>query len=140
MNFRAGLKKRATSVLDMTPLVDVVFQLLIFFLLTSTYVQQSQQSASAVPVELPESSLAASPSAPEELVITIDERGDVYLKDEAISLDELAASLTRIAQNKPNTIVLVRGDQLVSYGRVGQVMSIVRASGLRLSAVLQSGQ
>ena len=140
MNFRAGLKKRAATVLDMTPLVDVVFQLLIFFLLTSTYVQQSQQSASAVPVELPESSLDASPSAPEELIISIDERGEVYLKDEPVSLDELAASLTRIAQNKPETIVLVRGDQQVSYGRVGQIMAIVRASGLRLSAVLQSGQ
>ena len=47
---------------------------------------------------------------------------------------------SRIAQNKPETIVLVRGDQQVSYGRVGQIMAIVRASGLRLSAVLQSGQ
>jgi biopolymer transport protein TolR len=140
MNFRASLNKRATTVLDMTPLVDVVFQLLIFFLLTSTYVQQSQQSASAVPVELPESSLEASPSAPEELVISINERGEVFLREESTSLDQLANALMRVAQSKPNTIVLVRGDQQVPYGRVGQVMSIVRASGLRLSAILQSGQ
>lgn len=140
MNFRAGLKKKPSAVLDMTPLVDVVFQLLIFFLLTSTYVQQSQQSSSSVPVELPESSLEASPNLPEEIVISIDERGLVYIKDEEISLDQLAASLQRIAKNKPNTIVLVRGDQKVPYGRVGQVMSLVRASGLNLSAVLQSGQ
>jgi biopolymer transport protein TolR len=140
MNFRASLNKRATTVLDMTPLVDVVFQLLIFFLLTSTYVQQSQQSASAVPVELPESSLEASPSAPEELVISINERGEVFLREESTSLDQLANALMRIAQSKPNTIVLVRGDQQVPYGRVGQIMSIVRASGLRLSAILQSGQ
>ena len=140
MNFRAGLKKKPSAVLDMTPLVDVVFQLLIFFLLTSTYVQQSQQSSSSVPVELPESSLEASPNSPEEIVISIDERGLVYIKDEEISLDQLAASLQRVAKNKPNTIVLVRGDQKVPYGRVGQVMSLVRASGLNLSAVLQSGQ
>ena len=140
MNFRAGLKKKPSAVLDMTPLVDVVFQLLIFFLLTSTYVQQSQQSSSSVPVELPESSLEASPNSPEEIVISIDERGLVYIKDEEISLDQLAASLQRVAKNKPNTIVLVRGDQKVPYGRVGQVMSLIRASGLNLSAVLQSGQ
>lgn len=138
MNFRAGLKKKPTTVLDMTPLVDVVFQLLIFFLLTSTYVQQSQQSASSVPVELPESSLEASQQAPEELVISIDNRGLIYFKDEELSLDQLAASLQRVAQSKPNTIVLVRGDQSVPYGRVGQVMSLVRASGLRLSAMLES--
>ena len=139
MNFRARLKRRAPTVLDMTPLVDVVFQLLIFFLLTSTYVQQSQKSSSSVPVELPESSLEASQEAPEELVISVDQDGVVYLADEPVSLDELAAQLTRVANNKPNTIVLVRGDQSVSYGSVGRVMSIVRATGLRLSAVLQSG-
>jgi biopolymer transport protein ExbD len=139
MNFRAGLNKRNTTVLDMTPLVDVVFQLLIFFLLTSTYVQQSQQSSSSVPVELPESSLDASPTTPEELVISIDERGIIYLQDEEINFDQLATALQRVSKNKPNTIILVRGDQKVPYGRVGQVMSLVRASGLRLSAVLQSG-
>ena len=97
MNFRAGLRKKNTTVLDMTPLVDVVFQLLIFFLLTSTYVQQSQQSSSSVPVELPESSLDASPNTPEELVISIDERGLIYLQDEETNLDQLAASLQRIS-------------------------------------------
>lgn len=139
MNFRAGLRKKNATVLDMTPLVDVVFQLLIFFLLTSTYIQQSQQSSSSVPVELPESSLDASPNTPEELVISIDERGIIYLQDEETNLDQLAASLQRVSMSKPNTIILVRGDQKVPYGRVGQVMSLVRASGLRLSAVLQSG-
>ena len=139
MNFRGGMKRRSTTVLDMTPLVDVVFQLLIFFLLTSTYVQQSSQNSSSVPVELPESSLEATQQAPDEVMISIDEVGSVFLADEQVSLDELATRLFRVAQSKPNTIVLVRGDQRVPYGRVGQVMSIVRASGLRMSAALQSG-
>ena len=139
MNFRAGIKRRPPTVLDMTPLVDVVFQLLIFFLLTSTYVQQSSQNSSSVPVELPESSLEASQQAPDELMISIDEGGSVFVGDELLSLDQLATRLFRVAQSKPNTIVLVRGDQRVPYGRVGQVMSIVRASGLRMSAALQSG-
>lgn len=139
MNFRGGIKRRAPTVLDMTPLVDVVFQLLIFFLLTSTYVQQSAQNSSSVPVELPESSLEASQQVPDELMISIDELGSVFVGDEQVSLDELATRLLRVAQSKPDTIVLVRGDQRVPYGRVGQVMSIVRASGLRMSAALQSG-
>ena len=140
MNFRRGLKRRPHTLLDMTPLVDVVFQLLIFFLLTSTYVQQGASSTSTVPVELPESSLNASQEAPSELIISISEEGAVYVGDEQVSLDELAQRLARVAQSKPDTIVLVRGDQRVPYGRVGQVMSIVRASGLRMSAALESGQ
>lgn len=141
MNFRGGLKRRPSTLLDMTPLVDVVFQLLIFFLLTSTYVQQQDDSnTSSVPVELPESSLNASQQAPDELVISISESGAVFIGDEEVSLDELAGRLTQTARSKPETIVLVRGDQRVPYGRVGQVMSIVRASGLRMSAALESGQ
>ena len=139
MNFRAGLKRRSASVLDMTPLVDVVFQLLIFFLLTSTYVKQSDRNNASVPVELPESSLKSTQNPPDEVVISIDGAGLVFVGDEEVGLDELAERLVRIAQTKPDTIVLVRGDQRVPYGRVGQVMSIVRASGLRMSAALESG-
>ena len=75
-----------------------------------------------------------------DVIISISEEGAVYVGDEQVSLDELAQRLARVAQSKPDTIVLVRGDQRVPYGRVGQVMSIVRASGLRMSAALESGQ
>ena len=139
MNFRRGLRRRAPSTLDMTPLVDVVFQLLIFFLLTSTYVQQSENNNASVPVELPESSLSSNEQPPDELVISVDESGVIFVGDEQVNLDGLAERLTRVASRKPDTIVLVRGDQRVPYGRIGQVMSIVRASGLRMSAALESG-
>ena len=78
MNFRSARAPRG-SVLDLTPLIDVIFQLLIFFLLTSSYVDQQQSASATVPVELPESSLEASTSPAEELVLTIDERGSVRL-------------------------------------------------------------
>ena len=128
--------------LDMTPLVDVIFQLLIFFLLTSNYVEQgsSSSASTSVPVELPESSLSSSEQMPEEFVISIDDGGGIYVKEEPVNLDELATQLLRAAQANPNTIVLIRGDQRVPYGRIGQVMAVVRASGLKMSAVLQSGQ
>ena len=128
--------------LDMTPLVDVIFQLLIFFLLTSNYVEQgsSSSASTSVPVELPESSLSSSDQMPEEFVISIDDGGGIYVRDQSVNLDELATQLLRAAQANPNTIVLIRGDQRVPYGRIGQVMAVVRASGLKMSAVLQSGQ
>jgi biopolymer transport protein ExbD len=141
MNFRRALVKKTPTVMDITPLVDVVFQLLIFFLLTSTYAQQqatADQQTASIPVELPESSLTASQKAPEELVISLDSSGLVYLADQQVSLEELSIQLASIAQQNPNTIVLLRGDQNVPYGKIGQVMSIIRASGLKMSAVLNS--
>ena len=124
----------------MTPLVDVVFQLLIFFLLTSTYVQESQNNSAAVPVELPESSLAAEQTPPKALVISVDQGGLLYLDGRELSLEELNNELGKAANKAPNTIVLVRGDERASYGKIAQVMSLVRAFGLRLSAVLESGE
>jgi biopolymer transport protein TolR len=139
VNFRAR-RKRPVTLLDMTPLIDVVFQLLIFFLLTSTYVQDQQRSSASVPVELPESSLSATETPADDLVVSIDERGEVFIGDERFELNELSVQLTRVAQVNPNTIVLLRGDQRVPYGRIGEVMAIIRAAGLRVSAVLESGE
>ena len=139
MNFRRGRQKRPPTVLDMTPLVDVVFQLLIFFLLTSTYVQVERASSTSVPVELPESNLSANDQLPEEIIVSVNQGGEVFYGDDAVTLEELAMRLVRTANRKPKSIVLVRGDQRVPYGRIGQVMSIVRASGLRMSALLESG-
>ena len=139
MNFRRGRQKRPPTVLDMTPLVDVVFQLLIFFLLTSPYVQVERASSTSVPVELPESNLSANDQLPEEIIVSVNQGGEVFYGDDAVTLEELAMRLVRTANRNPKSIVLVRGDQRVPYGRIGQVMSIVRASGLRMSALLESG-
>ena len=138
MNFRAAQARRG-SVLDLTPLIDVIFQLLIFFLLTSSYVDQQQSAAASVPIELPEASLEASTSPAQELVLTIDERGTIYLGEEPLPLELLTTKLLQRAAQAPKTIVLIRGDERVPYGRIAQVMAIVQAAGLQISAVLQSG-
>jgi len=140
MDFRPSRRKRPQTLLDMTPLVDVVFQLLIFFLLTSTYVQESQNNSAAVPVELPESSLAAEQAPPKALIISISQEGLLYLDGRELSFEELNSSLSKTASSAPETIVLVRGDERASYGQIARVMSLVRAFGLRLSAVLESGE
>ncbi len=141
MNFRKGLKAKSTVVMDITPMIDVVFQLLLFFLLTSTYAQQqatADHQTASIPVELPESSLQASQKAPEEVIISLDSAGNVYLGENQLSLEELSIQLATMAQENPNRIVLLRGDQNVPYGKIGQVMSIIRATGLKMSAVLNT--
>ncbi len=141
MNFRAssGRARRNATVVDITALVDVVFQLLIFFLLTSSYVSQQSQQAPQVPVELPESSLQAQDQPADDFIVAIDEGGRIFVgADEPVSIEELAVRLARAADENPNTIVLVRGDQTVPYGRVAQVMAMARLTGLKISAVLRN--
>ena len=139
MNFRQKSTQSRSGAPDLTPLIDVVFQLLIFFLLTSKYVDQNQNPSSSIPVNLPESSLQASVNLPQEMVISVDEEERIYVGDEELSLEQLTQKLTQLAQQKPKTLVLIRGDQKVSYGQIGRIMSLVQASGLQMSVILQSG-
>ena len=138
MNFRKTDSSNRSGVPDLTPLIDVVFQLLIFFLLTSKYVEQAPNPSSSIPVNLPESSLTASSNLPQEMIISIDEEEKIFVGDEEMTLDQLTQHLSQIVQKKPNTLVLIRGDQKVSYGQIGRIMSIVQASGLKMSVILQS--
>ncbi len=146
MNFRGGpggLSRRAATVVDITALVDVVFQLLIFFLLTSSYVSQppSPSDDPQVPVDLPESSLAAEAQPVEDFTIVVDGAGDIFVGANAdkVSVEELANRLAKAASENPNTVVLIRGDQQVPYGRIAEVMAVARLSRLRISAVLRDG-
>ena len=138
MNFRGQTSsRRGASVVDLTPLIDVVFQLLIFFLLTSNYVSSRSPS---MDVDLPESSLRSTARKLEDFTIAIKPTGAIYVDDgERVSLEELAVRLTRAANKNPETVVLIRGDQSVPYGRVVKVMTLAKIAGLRISAVYRSG-
>ena len=136
MNFRGKQKRRSISILDMTPLVDVIFQLLIFFLLTSTYARPTP-SAAQIPIDLPESSLKASQDIPSEIIISVDANSKLYWLDQQVSLAELSARLREQAVKNPNTMVLLRGDQKASYGMIGQIMSMVQKLQLKMNVILQ---
>lgn len=137
MNFRqphTGLSRRAGAVVDMTALVDVIFQLLIFFLLTSTYVRQQSPQSARVQVDLPESSLEAQPEQFEDLSVSVDAEGQIFMGDEPVaSFEELVARLEAAAAKNPNTILLLRGDKLAAYGRVADIIHTAHRLKLKVS-------
>jgi len=135
VNFRGGDfgtgSRRTAAVVDITALVDVVFQLLIFFLLTSSYVSQQGQDESSIDVTPPEASLSADAPKLHDFKVIVDEEGRIFLKgDEPISLEALLLRFTRIAQTDPGTTVVIRGDENVAYGRIIKVLAAARAAGL----------
>ena len=144
MNFRSSAGAQANRrgvVVDLTALIDVVFQLLIFFLLTSTYVRSQAAQVPQVPVDLPETSLQAQAQPLERLNLVIDSSGAVLLdSEEPLGLEALTAKLLETKQRNPQTMVLSRGDENVPYGRVAEVMGIIRTVNLPVSAVLQNAE
>lgn len=144
MNFRAapgGRSRRAATVVDITALIDVVFLLLIFFVLTSSLVDQQAAEASArVEVDQAATDLKASTVQYDDLTVTIDASGNVYLEDAVVLPSELGPRFCQARNRNPDTLLLLRADDTVAHGKVAQVMAIAHSCQLRVHVAQRAGQ
>ncbi|EAQ27909.1 TolR biopolymer transport protein [Erythrobacter sp. NAP1] len=128
-------KRAAMAEINVTPLVDVMLVLLIIFMVTVTL------PAVGVPIELPESRANAVEEAPEQVTISIDSEGRVYIGDNAVptgALPDALATLDRNAAGELPTIVL-RGDRSLDYGRVMAVMGELGRAGFTSISLVTDG-
>lgn len=133
--------KRPPVLVDLTPLIDVTFQLLIFFLLTSSYVSPISENRSSIEIELPEASAKLTPTQFEGFRVTITEKGDIFLDDGAeASFEELEVRLTELKRSDTKTLILISGDRKANYGKVARVLELVQAVGLPASVDFQAPQ
>jgi biopolymer transport protein ExbD len=109
--------------LDLTPLIDVVFQLLIFFLLTSAFINPG------IIVQLPAAHSGES-GKQVGLSVTLDASGRLYIGPREVSLERLGEELRREAGGNRDVNVAVWGDSGVPYGRFVHILDICRTSGL----------
>lgn len=120
-------KKRdlgAMSEINVTPLLDIAFVLLIIFIITTPLLEQP------VPVQLPnltqsEDIVREAPKDP--IQITIDSTGNYFMGDEQMEKDVLPQVLSSYSNDR---IFIVRGDREVRYGSVAEVLDILRQQGL----------
>lgn len=115
-------KGRALDALNLTPLIDVVFLLLIFFLVATRFSQEDEQ----LPIKLP-SARSAVPMTirPEELVVSIGEDGVYIVRGERVALEQLEGILTQaIADNPLSQTVILRGDKRVAFQSVVSVIDL----------------
>lgn len=113
--------------LELTPIIDMVFLLLVFFLVASTLSQTERE----MQIALPEAQSAGPISlALREIVINVRADGAIVVGGRDISADELRALLAeRIAAN-PDQKVTIRGDQAASYQSVAAALDLVKLSGV----------
>jgi biopolymer transport protein ExbD len=107
---------------DMTPMIDMIFQLLIFFLLTSFFILP------AVNVALPRSR-SQQTQPPSALSLTIERDGGLLLAGRRVEMDELAALLATALVQRDDRTVVIQSDRAVPFGRVVQVMEAARDGG-----------
>lgn len=106
---------------DITPMLDMIFILLIFFLLTASAAKQ------VVAVELPEVEISEA-SEEQEVIISIDEHS-IFLNGEGIAFETLQAELQEIYGNRASGEIFIESDKAVDFGRVVEIMDICRLSG-----------
>jgi len=120
--------KDTSPTIEMTPIIDMVFLLLIFFLVATTF----QQTEREMKIALPESESGGPVSlALRELVINVLADGSLVVNGRAVSEDDLRGMITTAVQANPNQKVNVRGDRATSYGQIARVLDICKGAGIQ---------
>ena len=117
-------KRRDEPKVDLTPMVDVVFLLLIFFMISTTFVESP-----GISIKLPESSSQKIDREPKEIKIYLSKEGDIYHSDQKISLSDYKTLLAKHQSEAENTTVLLLADQESRHGKVVTLMDFARDAG-----------
>ena len=126
-------KIRYTPSLDITPLIDVVFLLLVFLLLTMTFSQdKSRVEEAIIEIELAQSSTHADPTPKASVQITIDENGRIYHGESAVAQtdESLKLYLSESYVAHPELSVNIRADKRARHGDIVRALDIVKGLGI----------
>lgn len=108
--------------LDLTPMLDVVFLLLIFFMLTSIYAKPM------LPLDLPQAASGEVGQEP-EATVAIRADGNLFLNGEPIAPAELATALPPLFARDSKRALSVQADQGIPFGRVVEIMDLAKQAG-----------
>ena len=124
------IKSKPFSEINVTPFVDVMLVLLIIFMVTAPLLTVGVQ------VDLPESNADSLQSDNEPLELTISKDGNIYIQETEINIRELIPKLIAITDNRLDTKIYVRGDEVINYGKVMRVLGELSGSGFSKVALI----
>jgi biopolymer transport protein ExbD len=117
--------------IDMTPLIDVVFLLLIFFMLT--FAIQGQ----GLTISLPQGAETEQKNAEKDLIVKINQDNSLRLNDKHIMIDSLRDALEELVQSRSNKLVIIDSGPRVKYGLFAQVLDISREAGAENFSIIK---
>ncbi len=120
------------SSIDMTPMLDIVFIMLIFFLVTSSFVKESGISVN------PPGAETASTQERGNLLVAIDEGGAIWIDKRQIDLGAVRANIERLRAEYPEGMVVIQADENSSTGMFVKVMDQIRLAGVENIAIAAS--
>jgi len=129
MNFSNNNEPGLKLDINLTPMIDVTLQLVIFFMITATFIAQT-----GIDVKLPKAS--TKDLHPEkEMTATISKDKKIYLNEDLVSLSELSDRLIKAQKPGNKSVLIIKADEMVPHGLVVQVMDIAKKSGIENLAI-----
>lgn len=122
MNFRKNIKFEKTELM-LVPMIDIIFFLLSFFILTWNFARWETQMDITVPTA---KESTQSRRQPGEIILNVTRSGEVYLNEKKFKLEELQGLLKRISAQFPGQSIIIRADRQVEYRYVIRVLDICR--------------
>ncbi|SFB90399.1 biopolymer transport protein ExbD [Brevinema andersonii] len=121
-------KNRIQADISMTPMIDIVFQLLAFFMITSTFIQTSSLN-----IDLPKAK-ASDISVQQNSTLIIQKNGTLIWKEKPISAEELPKTLNEFKSTHADAALIIQGDEDIPYGLLVSIMDAAKLAGIdRLS-------
>ncbi len=117
-------RQRPTAEINMIPLIDVMLVLLVIFIITAPLLTTSLK------LDLPKTEGARPSDAAQFIAVSINEQGQLFVGDDAVSAEVLLQRARQAAQRDPLTEVQLRADSRVPYGRVAELIGLVQDAGL----------
>lgn len=138
MNFKNTKKGKSNSFIDFTPIVDTVFNLIIFFAVSLNFI-----GTPAIKLKLPQASMKESVRERSELRVFITKShekdgytyGTFLVNEKVISTDDLEKLINQRALSNPDTVLIIQADERVSQGEVVKVMDMAKNAGIDKIAI-----
>jgi len=111
------------SEINVTPFVDVMLVLLIVFMVTAPLLTVG------IKVDLPKVEATALTDIKDPIEITVNLEGDIYIGESKVEVENLISRLNAITEQNTEARIYVRGDRVVAYGRIMEIMAIINSAG-----------
>lgn len=130
MKVRSFIKTKKRARIEIIPMIDTMFFLLVFFMIATL----SMTVMRGVPVNLPKAE-AVKKDLKEDVSITISKDGRVYLDKREVGIPELRGTLVGRVYANPDTLVIVNADEEVMHGRVVEIIDEIKLAGVTRLAI-----
>ena len=106
---------------NILPMIDVIFAILVFFIVSSLYLTRSE----GLPVNLP-GAATAEVQKTKQITVSLDEQGKLTVDSQPTQLDRLQAEVEKLIEAESSTTVIVNADKAIEHGRVVEVIDRLR--------------